>query len=85
MQVCPPETHGTLMYPLQLLTGDVPLAAILGMSAATQLGAVADRRSVQAPPTPSMLGIPVPQMGTKCWCCSSDQGVPIARQDEEEW
>ena len=34
---CPPETHGALMYPLLLLTSDVPLAAILGMMATTQL------------------------------------------------
>ena len=27
---CLPEAHWTLMYPLQLLTGNMPLAAILG-------------------------------------------------------
>ena len=32
---CPPEAHGVLMYPLQLLTGNVLLAAILGMPATT--------------------------------------------------
>ena len=66
MQACLPETHGALMYPLQLLTGDVPLAAILGMSATSQLWAVADRGSVLAPPTLSMLGTPAPQEAVKC-------------------
>ena len=33
MQACPPKSHGALLYPLQILTGDVPLATILGMSA----------------------------------------------------
>ena len=37
MQACPPETHGTFLYPLQPLTGDVLLAAILGMAATVQL------------------------------------------------
>ena len=32
---CLPETHEALMYPLQLLTGNVPLAAILGIPATT--------------------------------------------------
>ena len=34
---CSPKNWGTLLYPLQLLTSDVPLAALLGMSATTQL------------------------------------------------
>ena len=72
------------MYPLQLLTGNVPLAIILGMLATTQLQAMADRGLVKAPPTPSTFGIPVPQVGTKYQHPSSDQGVPTLRQDEDE-
>ena len=93
MWACLPETHGALMYPLWLLTSNVPLAAILGMSATTQLWAmtdrgpaqtVADRGSVQTPPIPSVLGTLVPKPGVKCQCHSSDQGVPAPGQDEEE-
>ena len=32
MQACPPEAQRTLMYPLQLLSSDVPLAALMGMT-----------------------------------------------------
>ena len=58
---------------LQLLTVDMPLATILGMLATTWLQAIADRGLVQAPPTPSVSGTPVLQVGRKCWCHSSDQ------------
>ena len=34
---CPPNAHGVLMYPLQLLTDNVPLATILGMLATTYI------------------------------------------------
>ena len=40
---CPPKACGVLMYPLQLLIGNVPLAAILGMSATTLQLATAGR------------------------------------------
>ena len=43
LQACLLETHGALMYPLQLLTSSVPLATILGMVASTQPQAVAGR------------------------------------------
>ena len=84
MQGCLLETHGALMFPLQLLTGDVPLATILGMLVTAQLQAVADSGLVQTPPTPSALGTPAPKMGSKCQCHSSDQGVPVPGQDEEK-
>ena len=38
--MCPPEAQGTFMYPLQLLTGNVPLAALMGMSTMAQLQAM---------------------------------------------
>ena len=72
-----------LLYPLQLLTGNVPLATILGMSVTGQLQAVADRELAPAASIPSILEMPSPQVGTKCWCHSSDQGMPTLRQDEE--
>ena len=84
IQVCLPKTWGTLLYPLQLLNNDVPLATLLGMSAATQLWAVADGGLAQASSIPSVSEMPVPQMGAKHWCHSSDQGVPTLMQDEEE-
>ena len=37
---CPPEAQGTFMYPLQLLTGDVLLTALMGMTTMAQLQAV---------------------------------------------
>ena len=37
MQRCPPEAWETFMYPLQLLTGDMPLVALMGMSTMAQL------------------------------------------------
>ena len=40
VQTCLPEVWGTFMYPLQLLTSDVPLAALMRMSTAAQLQAV---------------------------------------------
>ena len=84
MWACLHESHGALLYPMQIPTGDVPLATILRMSSTAQLWAVTDRGSVPVPPTQSALGTTVPQVGRKCWCHSSDQGVPTLRQDEEE-
>ena len=84
MQACLPKSQKALLYPLQLLTGDVPLATILWMLATAQLWAIADRESVPAAPTPRVLWIPNLQVGRKCQCHSSDQGVPTPRQDEEE-
>ena len=37
VQACPPEAQGTLMYPLQLLTSDVLLAALMRMTTAAEL------------------------------------------------
>ena len=81
---CPHKTLGTILYPLQLFTSDVPLAAILGMSATSQLWAMVDGWLVLAASIPSVLETPAPQAGAKHWCYSSDQGVPTLRQEEEE-
>ena len=40
MQMCPLDVQGTFMYPLQLLTSNVPLAALMGMSTVSQLQAM---------------------------------------------
>ena len=72
------------MYPLQLLTRDMPLATILGMSATAQLWAMVYRGSAQAASLPCSLGTPVLHMGTKYQYPPLDQGIPASRQDEEE-
>ena len=64
---CLPENWGTLLYPLQLLTGNVPLATLLGMSATTQLQAVADRGPTPATSNPGVLGAPALLIGANCW------------------
>ena len=84
IQACSPKNQGTLLYTLQLLTGNVPLAALLGMSATTQQLAVVDGGPAPASSIPSVLEMPVPQTGTKCQWHSSDKGVPAPRQEEEE-
>ena len=84
---CLLESWGTLLYQLQILTGDAPLAAIFRMSATAQLWAVAGRGMVPTPPNPSVSETPMSQLGRKCSHCSSDQSAPALkglRQDEEE-
>ena len=66
------------MYPLQLLTSNVLLAAILGMSDTTQLEAVSGRGPAPAASIPIVWKILAPQEGTKCWCHFSD-----LKQEEE--
>ena len=82
LQACPPKTHGALMYPLQLLTSNVPLAAMLEMPATTQLQAAADREPTSATSIPSVSEMPAPLMGAKQWHHSYNQGVSMPRQDE---
>ena len=67
------------MYPLQLLTGNVPLAAILGMLATIQLEAVLGRGLAPAASIPIVLEMLAPQGGAKCWCHLSN-----LKQGEEE-
>ena len=52
MGSCSPKSQGALLYPLQLLTSDMPLAALLGMSATTQLWVVADEEPSTCSPIP---------------------------------
>ena len=79
LQACLPKTCGALMYPLQLLTGDVLSATILGMLATAQKWAVADGGQTPAASIPNVSEMPAPQAGAKWWCHSSNQ-----RQEEEE-
>ena len=58
------------------------LAPLLGMPAVAQLWAMTDAGSVPAPSAPSMSGTSVPQPCGKWWC-SSDQGMPDLRQEED--
>ena len=82
LQACLPKTHGAMMYPLQLLTGNVPLAAMLGMLAATQLQTTAGSKPTPVASIPSGSEMPAPLMGAKWWFHSSDQGVSMPRQEE---
>ena len=99
MQACPPEAQGTFMYPLQLLTSNVLLAALMGMTTAAQLQ---DMEGITTTPkvTPQLATISrepalpaspptVPRMlahpsRTKWWCSSSDHEVAASRAEEEE-
>ena len=84
---CLPESWGALLYPLQILTSDIPLVTILGMSATAQLWAIGGREMVPTPPISSALETPTPQLGREHQHCSSDQGAPTLkgpRQDKEE-
>ena len=67
------------MYPLQLLTSNVLLASISGMSATAQLEAVSGREPAPAASIPIVSEMLAPQGGVKCWCQSSN-----LKQEEEE-
>ena len=84
IQACPPENWGAFLYPLQLLTGDAPPAALPGMLATAQLQVVANGGLMPAASMLSVLETPALLMGAKCQCHSSDQGVPMPRLEEEE-
>ena len=84
IQSCSPKNWGALLYPLQLLTSNQPLATLLGMKDTAHLQAVLDRGPAPVSSIPSVSEIPVPQMGAKHWCYSSDQGVLPLRWEEEE-
>ena len=81
---CPPEAHGVLMYPLQLLTGNVQLAAILGMPATTLQLATADRELTSTASPPTVSEIPALPTGIKWQHHWSNQEVTMPRPEEEE-
>ena len=67
------------MYPFQLLTSNMPLATILEMSAATQLGAVLGRGPVPAATIPIVSEMLALQGGAKC-----QHHLSNLKQEEEE-
>ena len=64
---CLSTTHVALMFCLQLLTGNVPLAAILGIPASTQPWAVDGRELTLTASISSVSEMLVPLTGTKWW------------------
>ena len=78
---CPAKAHGALMYPLLLLTGDVPLAAML--AATLQLATVhGELPLIASPPTVSRTLAPTTR--TKWWHPSSDQEATDSTAEKEE-
>ena len=78
---CPLNAHGVLIYPLQLLTGNVLLAAML---ATTPQSTTVARQLLPAASPPTVSRIPAPPTGTKQWHQSSDQEATPPRPEEEE-
>ena len=78
---CPTEAHGALMYPLLLLTGNVPLATMLATTA--QLATVGGELPLTASP-PIVSRMPAPPTRTKRWHPSSHQEATASRAEEEE-
>ena len=72
------------MYHLQLLTGNVRLAAILGMLSTTLQLATAGREPTSAAYSPTVLELPVPPTRTKWWHHLSHQEAIMLRPEEEE-
>ena len=99
MWVCLAEAQETFMYPLQLLTGNALLAALMGMTtmaqlqamegivttpkATSQLATVGGELPLTAFP-PTVSGRPAPLSRTKWWHPSSDQEATASRAEEEE-
>ena len=81
LQACPPEAHEVLMYPLQLLTGNMSLAALL---VTTPQPATAIGKPVPTTPPLTMSETPAPPMATKQWHHSSNREVASPRSGEEE-
>ena len=81
LQAWPLKAHGVLMYPLQLLTGNVPLAALL----ATTLQLATMGRELPSTASPLTVSrMPAPPIGIKWWCHSSDQEVMMLTPEKEE-
>ena len=78
---CPFTAHGVLMYPLQLLTGNVPLAIML---ATTPQLATVGRELLLTAFIPTLSRMVAPPTGTKWWCWLSDQEAMMPRPEEEE-
>ena len=72
------------MYPLQLLTGNVLLASILGMPATTLQLVTAGRELISTASPPTVSEMPASPTGTKWWHHSSNQEATMLRPEEEE-
>ena len=70
---CPLKAHGVLMYPLQLLTGKVPMAAMLATTAQPATEGREPPLTVSTPTMSRTLAVP---SGSKCWQVSSKQSLP---------
>ena len=81
LQVCPTEAHGAQMYPLLLLTGNVPLAAMLATT--PQLAMVGGELPLTASP-PTVSRKLAPPTRTKWWHPLSNQEATASRAEEEE-
>ena len=81
---CPPKAHRVLKCPLQLLTANVVLAAILGMPATTPQPATAARELMSTASPCTVSETPAPLTGIKWWHCSSNWEVTMLRPEEEE-
>ena len=80
---CPPKAHGVLMYPLQLLNGNVPLASILGMLATNLQLATVGRELTSTASPPTVSEMPAPPTRTKRQQCWSDVEATTPRWEEE--
>ena len=79
-----PENWGALLYPIQVLTSNMPLAALLGLLDNAQLWVMVDGELASTAPIPRVQEMPAPPTGTQCWHHSLDQDVLALRQEEEE-
>ena len=66
------------MYPLQLLTSNVPLAALMRMTTFAQLQAMED---IMATPKATLIEpeTPAAPSGSKHWLQSSEQSLPTSQ------
>ena len=80
---CPPKAHGVLMYPLQLLTGSMPLVSILGMLATTLQLATVGREWTSTASPPKVSEKPAPPTRTKWQCHLSNWEATTLRPEEE--
>ena len=72
------------MYFLQLLTGNMLLASILGMPATTLQPATPGREPTWTASPPTVSEMPAPPTGIKWWCHLSDWEATMLKPEEQE-
>ena len=77
LQVCPPEAHGVLMCPLQLLMGNMSLATLLTHSSQSS---TAKRKPAPETPSPTALAAP---LSKQWWHSSGEEGTGPATPPRE--